>query len=713
MGIVSALGNGVAETTEALKKARCNLRPITLFALKSAAPMPVGEVKLVEADPAHPLPRTHQLALMAADQILAGKGLAPDAIIVGTTTGGILTTEELLENGITDPDSYRYHGVGSVAEVLAGSYGCSGPLITVSTACSSGAAALFLAGEMLRSGRARRVLAGGVDSLCRLTYFGFNSLQLIDPNGARPLDRERNGLSLAEGAALLLLTTEPEADAALQLLGAGLSCDAHHPTAPLADGQGALAAMQAALADAGLDPAAIDYINLHGTATPDNDLAEAGAIHSLFGDSPPPLSSIKGAMGHSLAAAGAIEAVVAAIAGDQGIVPANVGFGNIDPALNLVPVTKSLRAPVNTVLSNSIGFGGNNAAVVIGRRQDLNCRSPELPRPSFTVTSTACLTGAGHMRETWESFNAGRRCNGCLDERIATEALPPRTVRRLKRLPKLALALAQNACRNMPAGRRPAAVSLGTAWGAMSETHDFLHKLFETRQEFPSPTDFIGSVHNAPAGQIAMMLGAKGANVTVSGGDASFEQALLTADLLAHSGSDPILLIGVDEAHPVLSPLFDGSVGAADVPADGGGALVLESECSHRGPKVALLEYRFCQDTDCVAGLVERLGGADVFGRDYGAILAGLPAGCYTQAAGQLASFVSQINFSGPVIDYRRIVGQFGSASAVAAVLAVNMVSCGIVPASFSDGSDLLLNDRGILVLGLGTYLSAVKVSLQ
>ncbi len=712
MGVISALGYGVAETAEALKQARCTLRPITVFGLTTDAPLAVGEVEL-ETDPADPLPRTHRLARLAADQALAGTPLVPDAIVLGVTTGGILTTEALLEKGVTDPDCYRYHGVGSVAEELARRYGCGGPLITVSTACSSGAVALMLAMEMLRSGKARQVLAGGVDSLCHLTYFGFKSLQLIDSLGARPLDRERRGLSLAEGAALLLLTTERPAEGALQLLGAGLSCDAHHPTAPLPDGQGALAAMRAALEDAGLDPADIDYINLHGTGTPDNDLAEVRAIQALFGDRPPLLSSIKGAMGHTLAAAGAIEAVVAAIAIDYGIVPANVGFSNIDPALNLAPVTAPLLAPVTTVLSNSFGFGGNNAVVTIGTPRGPNCKAPELPRPPLTVTAAACLTGAGHTLETWESFCAGRQCGGCLDDSMVTEGLPPRTIRRLKRLPKLALALANRACRTMPAGRMPVAVSLGTAWGSLSETYDFLQRLFETRQQFPSPTDFIGAVHNAPAGQIAMMLGAKGANVTTSGGNASFEQALLAADLLTGPGADPILLLGADEAQPVLSPLLDGSVRAAETLADGGGALVLERGSSHGGPTVTLLEYRFVLNPDCMAGLIERLGGADAVDRDYGAILAGLPADGCTQAAKQLADFLSQSHFGGPVIDYRRIIGQFGAASAVAAVLAVQMVVRGLVPAPLSGAADLPLNGKGILVLGLGAYLSAVRIAPQ
>lgn len=710
MGIISALGCGVGETADSLSQARCALRPVTLFEVTAETPLPVGQVDLTD-DPADPLPRTHRLACAAADQALTGEARPPDAIVVGTTTGGILTTEALLERNIVDPDVYRYHGLGSVTEALARHCGCTGPLITVSTACSSGAVALRLAMEMLRSGKARRVLAGGVDSLCRLTYFGFKSLQLIDPSGARPLDLDRRGLSVAEGAAMLLLTTEPQAGNALQLLGAGLSCDAHHATAPRADGQGAKAAMVAALADAGLEPGAIDYVNLHGTGTPDNDLAEARAIQGVFGDRPPPLSSIKGAMGHSLAAAGAIEAVVAAIAIRHGTIPANAGFGNFDPAVNLSPVTAPRRSPVATVLSNSFGFGGNNAAVVIGARRHPGSSTPEPPRMPLTVTAAACLTGAGHTEETWQTFCAGRSCSGCLDDRTMTEGLAPRTVRRLKRLPRLALALATDACRPLAAGSTPVAVSLGTAWGTLSEAHDFLQRLFETRQQFPSPTDFVGGVHNAPAGQIAMLLGAMGANVTTSGGDVSFEQALLTAELLTRPGAEPMLLLGVDEAQPVFAPLFDRSVRAAEILADGGGALVVERDSRHGGTTVELLALRFDPDAESVAALADRLGGRDGLDHDYGAILAGLPAGAHAQAAGQLAGFLSRSRFGGPVIDYRRIIGQFGAASAVAAVLAVQMVGCGKVPASISGGGDVSLNGKGILVLGLGAYLSAVRIA--
>ncbi|HEY6000634.1 MAG TPA: beta-ketoacyl synthase N-terminal-like domain-containing protein [bacterium] len=707
MGVIGALGSGTDQTLSALLEARRGLGPLRIFPIESGNDLPVGAVDLAE-DEGERLPRTHRLACLAADQALAGAPGPVDAIVLGTTTGGILRTETLLEGGCEDPAAYRHHGAGTVAELLARRCGCRGPLITVSTACSSGAVAIALAMAMLRRGLARRVLAGGADSLCRLTYFGFHSLQLIDPRGSRPLDRDRHGMSVAEGAALLLLTSDPPAGGGAQLLGAGLSCDAHHPAAPHPEGLGAIAAMRAALADAGVAPEEIDYINLHGTGTEDNDLAEARAVVSLFGDHPPALSSIKGATGHSLAAAGAIEAVVSALAVNEGFAPANAGLENVDPQLKLDPVTAPVRRSIGTVLSNSFGFGGNNAALVIGRARPGTARAMPPRPPALAIAAAACLTGAGGTRATWERFAAGGSCAGCLDEQAICGELPSRVVRRLKRLSRLALALATEACHGAPAGAGPMAVCLGTAWGALSETHDFLRRLFETRQRFPSPTDFVGSVHNAPAGQIAMHLGARGANVTTTGGDASFEQALLAADLLAGDPGQAVLVLGVDEGHPSLAPLFDDSVRGTP-PADGGGALLLRRARGDE-PTVALLAYRGDSGADAMQALLEAAGGAGNVRNTVGAILAGIPAGHAEAASRDLAAFVAASGFDRPVIDYRRAIGQFGAASAVAAVLAHRMVRDQLVPAALAGGVDVPLGGRGVLLLGLGLSSSAVMV---
>ncbi|MBE9543268.1 MAG: beta-ketoacyl-[acyl-carrier-protein] synthase family protein, partial [Proteobacteria bacterium] len=331
MGIISSLGKGISKTGAAIQKSLTGIRPLTLFSIASNQPLPVGEAAdLIENDD---LPRTHQLARLAAKQAMADSQEAPDAVVMGVTTGGMLTTENLLKKKTGDPKLYQFHATGSVAEDIARRYRCTGPALTVSTACSSGAAALKIALEMLRSGSVKRVLTGGADSLCRLTYYGFNALQLIDPEGARPLDSNRRGMSVGEGAAMLLLVADEPDHAVAEVLGAGLSCDAYHPATPHPRGQGALAAMQAAIEDAGISVGDIDYINLHGTGTRDNDISEAAAINTLFSPPKPLMSSVKGAFGHSLAAAGAIEAVVCAISISNSLVPATVGCRHPDPDL--------------------------------------------------------------------------------------------------------------------------------------------------------------------------------------------------------------------------------------------------------------------------------------------------------------------------------------------------------------------------------------------
>ena len=706
-GIVSPIGCGIAATAAALAGGIGALRPLTLFATPNP-PLPVGQVGCGLDDPE--LPRTHQLARIAADQAMAGCAAAPDVIVVGTTTAGMHTTERLLNAGTLDPQAYRRHAAGSVAEDLAARYGCSGPVLTVSTACSSGAVAIKIALEMLRTGAARRALVGGADSLCRLTYYGFNCLQLIDPQGARPLDRERRGMSVAEGAGMLLLTADGEPDRALaEVLGAGLSCDAYHPAAPHPEGDGAYAAMAAALADSGVSAAAIDYINLHGTGTPDNDRAEARAVARLF-DARTPVSSIKGATGHSLAAAGAIEAVVAAICIREGLVPANTGLRLPDPEISLAPVTEPRRTRVNTVLSNSFGFGGNNAAVVIGSpvERELPASAPVAP---LRVLAGACVTGAGHTEETLARLRAGEPCKGVIPLEELSRHQPARLVRRLKFMPRLAMALADEAQRRSGASHPPAAVFFGTGWGALSETHGFLNSLFETGDRFPSPTDFVGSVHNAPAGQVAIQCGATGANVTLTGEDDAFEQALLTAAYLGRGAGGRLLVLGADEHHPVLSGLFDRSAALDSTPAAGGAALLLSAAAADPGVAVfPAFTAPAVGRTGAIAELVGRLGGAERIHARFGVILAGIPAAHRRAGEAQLEAFRSACGLTLPVVDYRRWVGEFASASAVATFLAVDFAAEGAVPAALCDGRPGSFPGKGCLVIGFGKTLTAVEV---
>lgn len=709
MGIVSPLGIGISETKDALKKNSAGIRPITLFSTSRNRPLPVGEVKGFIQDES--LPRTHALARIAATQAMAGSHEPPDAIVLGITTGGMLTTEELLKKKERNPAFFRYHSPASVAEDIASRYRSTGPVICVSTACSSGAVAVKIAIEMLRSGLARRVLAGGADSLCRLTYYGFSSLQLIDPDGARPLDKDRLGMSVGEGAAMLLLGADRPDHAVAEILGAGLSCDAYHPTAPHPEGKGALAAIKSALLDAGISPSDIDYINLHGTGTLDNDLSEAKAINALFTGKTPALSSVKGAFGHCLAAAGAIETVVSAISISEHIIPGNTGCRNVDPELKLDPVMQRQEAHVSAVLSNSFGFGGNNASVVIGAPDKLRHSAVRARKGPLRILASACITGAGTTKKTMETIYEGRPCHGVLSDEELCNDLSPGKIRRLKRLPRIALSLASAAHKDSKRTDAPSEVFFGTGWGALSETFHFLNRLDETDEQYPSPTDFVGSVHNAPAGQIAMMFQSTGANVTTTAGDYSFEQSLMTAGLLAEDRGKTFLVIGADEFHKELSGLFDPSVLSGGCPSDGGGALCLMRGDDKRGLNINLAFYENTENNPgVILSLVESLGGTDRINNDYGVIFAGIPGASRERAMVQLKTFISLTGFKNPVIDYRRLTGEFASASAVAAVMAVKFLEHGAIPGPLFGGTNLLLKGRGALVIGLGNFVTSMEV---
>jgi len=707
MGVMSPLGNGVPDLLDSLKKNRSGIKPLSLFPASAGNLFPAGEITGFEQT--DEVPRTHGIALAAAREALAGRNLIPDAIIIGTTTGGMPRTEELLKKGEKGADPYRYHSTSSVAEYISDVLQCTGLVITVTTACASGTAAVKLALELLRSGKAGRVLAGGSDALCRLTYYGFNSLQLIDPIGARPLDRSRRGMTVAEGSAMLLLEAAESAPstAIAEVMGGGLSCDAHHPATPQPGGEGALYAMKRAIADAGITAADIGYINLHGTGTLDNDLAEARAVCALFGEHVPLLSSVKGATGHSLAAAGAVEAVVCSLAVRDGLVPANTGCTEPDPALNLRPVMEPMRKKINAVLSNSFGFGGNNACLVLGDPGIRRAISPHKSAFRFEVMGSACVTGAGDMEKTLHNLKQGKDCFGTLPLADISKKLQTREVRRLKRLPRLSLALAMDAAGS--AAQKPSSIFFSTSWGPLSETHDFLTKLFESDEQFTSPTDFIGSVHNAPAGQAAIWLKANGANITVTGGDYSFEQALFAAALAAEE--ENLLIMGADEYHEILSPLFDGSARIGRVPSDGGGALCLKRGTGSSRVLISPLFFeRSTNNRGIMESLMRSLDGPEHVRSGYAAIFAGMPAVHKAECKKQLSEFISGTGFSGPIVDYRTLLGEFGSATSAAAAIAVRFAQNGALPPALAGGASCTLAGKGILMLGLGNCITAIEI---
>src|SRR5712692_8814352 len=379
LGIVSGIGCGSRVHLDSLQAGRSALKPLTLFSLSGLPLCPVAEVEAAWL-PGDRKPRGVALATIAAGQALGNAALQGFGLIaIGTTTGGILESEQHYlrhrgAEGAEDRELLWYHAVGTIADVLGSELGLEAERVTFSTACSSSANAIGY-GAARVAADAPWALAGGVDTLCRLTYCGFHSLKLLSDIPCQPFDRSRRGLSLGEGAAFLLLESAERArgrgaEVLGYLAGWGCSADAFHPTAPHPEGRGALAAMKAALADAGLTPAQVDYVNAHGTATPANDRAEAIALESLFGPDGPPTSSTKGATGHTLGAAGAIEAVLCVIALRASYAPASVGLIQPDPELRIRHVPPGgLARPIQVALTNSFGFGGNNAALVLRRSE--------------------------------------------------------------------------------------------------------------------------------------------------------------------------------------------------------------------------------------------------------------------------------------------------------------------------------------------------------
>nr|WP_312306118.1 beta-ketoacyl-[acyl-carrier-protein] synthase family protein [Pulveribacter sp.] len=385
--LTTCLGRGLAAHAEALRTGRSGLRPCDFETVQLDTW--IGEVEGVDATA---LPaslqeydcRNNRLALagLEADGFVERVRAAVQrygsrrvGVFLGTSTSGILETELAYRarDAATGalPASVRYataHCPFSVTDFVRQYLGLEGLALTISTACSSSAKVFAAAARQMALGTIDAAVVGGVDSLCLTTLYGFASLQLTSTQPARPYDARRDGISIGEAAAFALLE---RADAAqgggVWLLGTGESSDAHHMSAPHPEGLGARLAMQAALRSAGLAPQQLDYVNLHGTATPANDAAEGLAMAALFGAGVP-CSSTKGATGHTLGAAGAVEAVIAALALTHGWIPGSPGTQVLDEALALDYRLAGSAAPLRTVLSNSFGFGGSNCALVLGAR---------------------------------------------------------------------------------------------------------------------------------------------------------------------------------------------------------------------------------------------------------------------------------------------------------------------------------------------------------
>jgi 3-oxoacyl-[acyl-carrier-protein] synthase II len=393
IGLLTAVGATRDESWHNLVDGRCGIRPLTLFesdGYRSRIAAQVDDDAL--RNRLTPLQRrrwsrSEKFAVLSAREAIADAGLVdayrarPDrvGVIIGSSTGDLIRNERYVKASVLPGSGPRRlsdawnHFYSTCVDVIAAEFGFEGLRSCIVAACASSTMAVGAALDAIRFGRADAVLAGGTDSLARLTFSGFNALRVMDPEACRPFDRGRAGMSIGEGAAVLVLE---EMNAArrrgariyAEVAGHSLTCEAFHPTSPEPDGRAIAATMSRALGDAGIASDAVCHVNAHGTATPHNDRAESRGIRMVFGEAARrlPVTSVKSMVGHTLGASGGIEAAVAALTVYHGVIPPTIHHTETDPECEVDVVANEAReAHVDCVVSTSLAFGGNDAAVVL------------------------------------------------------------------------------------------------------------------------------------------------------------------------------------------------------------------------------------------------------------------------------------------------------------------------------------------------------------
>lgn len=519
IGMVSAIGMNRDETLRSLLNEQSGIG--AMRQLKSVhTDIPVGEVPYsdaelkrmagVAADEA--IPRTSLLGIIAAREALGG--VQTDiAFISGTTVGGMDLTEQHWSDYKQGKatDNIRLHEAGESTNCIAKHLSSIHPFIhspfiaTPSTACSSALNAIMFGANLLRTGQVKAALVGGAESLSKFHLNGFNTLMILDRQACRPFDAERAGLNLGEGAGYLLL--EPEEDALARgakiwgyISGYANTCDAFHQTASSENGEGAYRAMKGALEMAGLQPTDIDYVNAHGTATPNNDLSESAALKRVFGENMPAVSSTKAFTGHTTSASGGLEAAICVLAMNEGFVPANLRCTHTAEGL-IQPVTHTEHKTLKHVLCNAFGFGGNESALIISSEGHELSEAPliQLPNEQINVQMVN-----DEMVNSYVSGAEARRMT------VQTRRL---------------VAAARKAMQESGIDQ-PDAIVCATQYGCMLQSMRFLQDMIDSDEQQLKPTPFINSTHNTIASLIAILTGNHGYNCTYSQGKQSLACAL-------------------------------------------------------------------------------------------------------------------------------------------------------------------------------------------
>jgi len=622
VGMITALGCGWGANVAGLRAGRVALRPVTVFDVSRQVAKIAGEADLPAALPANHLrpaqlrrmERGAKMLLHAASEALnqahlsAANAPATLEIVLGTSAGAMTHGEAFYRLATQSPGSRRGQLALAVAYLiphqaglLARAFALSAPTTVVSNACASGASALGHAYHLIRSGRSEMVIAGGYDALCQMVYAGFDSLKALSRTLPKPFDSHRDGLALGEGAAVFVLERRAHAEARgaeilATLAGYGVATDLHHLTQPHPAGLAALASMRMACHEAGLEPQQIQYINSHGTGTPLNDPAEAAAIAAWAGEAAPRIavSSTKGAIGHLLGGAGAVEAAVCLMAMSEGFLPATANVTHPDPCCTFELVTQPRPATLHTTLSNSFGFGGSNATLVFQRRPPCSGalrapltneasgigesfasdgHRPPLQGISLTITGIGAVSPAGWGVAALVAALAERQplpdtvlappvgvANNLRPCRVrmVPRPVPDRVLAghpRMRRATPVALFAAAAALEAL-GPQRVGAVQSGTLRagliytllnGGVSYSGRFFGEVL-ANPATASPILFPETVFNAPASHLAAYLGISGPSCSLVGDSAQFLAAIDMASLWLDLGHiDLCLVIGAEE----------------------------------------------------------------------------------------------------------------------------------------------------------------------
>ncbi len=384
LGMISAIGNNVPESFLSLSQSKTGIGKINHLTTRYKNEFLAGEIKLsnqqladLVKDNNPALNRNSYIAMLAAKEAVINSGINTNdvlrtGVISSTTVAGMGKTEIYYKEMFEKDDHLNVldtHDCGDSTERIADYLGNVDYVTTISTACSSAANAIMLGCRMIKHGQLDRVVVGGVDALSKFTFNGFNTLMILDREWCKPFDENRKGLNLGEGAAFVVIEGENalnlrKGKALAEVVGYANANDAYHQTASSPEGYGATLAITQALAMSGLKPSQIDYINMHGTGTPNNDLSESFATKAVFGNQVPKFSSTKAFTGHTLAAAASIEAVISVLSLQNSMIFPNLNFTTAIAETGLVPETTLVKTPLNTILSNSFGFGGNCSSLI-------------------------------------------------------------------------------------------------------------------------------------------------------------------------------------------------------------------------------------------------------------------------------------------------------------------------------------------------------------